>query len=851
MARLIVYYAHPGHKYSHVNRYMARAAAGVEGITYVDLYADYPRFDIDVEVEQRRLLDHDVILFQFPLFWYSTPSIIKEWQDLVLEHGFAYGAGGDALDGKRMMLAVTAAGPDDAYTPGGFQHFELRTFLTPLEQTARLCKMRFAPPYVLYSSLKAPGAGLVDHHVNGYRRLLEAIRDDRYDFDSGRRRVRCWLRDAAGSGGGLIMDGFLLLAFLFLIAGVIAVPIASRLGLGSVLGYLLAGIAISPLLQQLHVDVVSIQHFAEFGVVMMLFLVGLELEPRMLWAMRDKLLGLGGLQVTVTAALVTGIAMLFGQPWSIAVAIGLVFSLSSTAIVLQTLNEKGLMKSDGGQSSFSVLLFQDIAVIPMLAFVPLLALPELSDVAATAHEAAAEDGHSSLSLVERLSGWQRALVTVGAIAFVVVVGSYLTRPIFRFIAMARLRELFTAAALLMVIAIALLMVVVGLSPALGTFLAGVVLANSEYRHELESDIDPFKGLLLGLFFITVGAAMRFDLLLANFGNIVAMTLGLMALKAMVLYVLSRIFRIGGCDRWLFTLGLAQAGEFGFVLLSFTVANSVIPAPLAEQLLLVVALSMLLTPALFIIYEKLIAPRFDDAQSREADEIDETGTVIVAGHGRFGGIVNRILLSAGFKTVVLDYQSEQLEMLRKFGVKVFFGDAMRPDLLHAAGIEEARMLVIAIDQKESATELVRYVKQQHPHVYIVARAMDRHHVYELWAAGARDIIRETFDSSLRAGRSALEALGVHPYDAERQVRGYVLNDRKQMYELAAVYDPDVPAHENDEYVEKAKAFIDRYQQAMQGNSAAFASRLDRGWVPPTLDDVQAETEGDAEIRERDI
>jgi CPA2 family monovalent cation:H+ antiporter-2 len=635
------------------------------------------------------------------------------------------------------------------------------------------------------------------------------------------------------------MDEFLLLAFLFLVAGVIAVPIASRLGLGSVLGYLIAGIAISPLLQQLHVDIVSIQHFAEFGVVMMLFLVGLELEPRMLWSMRDRLLGLGGLQVTVTAALITGISMLLGQSWSIALAIGLVLSLSSTAVVLQTLNEKGLMKSDGGQSSFSVLLFQDIAVIPMLAFIPLLALPELADLAVASTDHGGEGGHGSLSLVDRLNGWQRALVTAGAIGVVVVGGSYLTRPVFRFIAIARLRELFTAFALLLVIGIAVLMIVVGLSPALGTFLAGVVLANSEYRHELESNIDPFKGLLLGLFFITVGAAIQFDLLFSNLGAIVAMTLGMIALKAAVLYALSRIFGITGADRWLFTLGLAQAGEFGFVLLSFTVANSVIPAALAQQLLLVVTLSMLLTPLLFIIYDKLIAPRFATTQGREADEIEEQGSVIIAGHGRFGGIVDRILLSAGFKTVVLDYRSEQLEMLRKFGIKVYFGDAMRPDLLHAAGIEEAKMLVIAIDERESATELVRYVTENHPHVYIVVRALDRHHVYELWNAGARDIIRETFDSSVRAGRSALEALGIHPYDAERQVRGFLLNDREQMYELASVYDANIPAHENAEYVEKTKKFLERDEQAMRGNSAAFGSRLDRGWVPPTLDDVEAE------------
>jgi CPA2 family monovalent cation:H+ antiporter-2 len=640
------------------------------------------------------------------------------------------------------------------------------------------------------------------------------------------------------------MDGVLLLAFLFLIAGVIAVPIASRLGLGSVLGYLLAGIAISPILGLLHVDVVSIQHFAEFGVVMMLFLVGLELEPRMLWEMRNKLLGLGGLQVTVTGLIVMGIAMAFGQSWTVALAIGMVFSLSSTAIVLQTLNEKGLMRSDGGQSSFSVLLFQDIAVIPMLAFIPFLALPELQELAASAH-GAADDGHGSLSLVDRVSGWQRALLTIGAIAFVVIAGSYLTRPIFRFIAMANLRELFTAFALLMVIAIALLMVVVGLSPALGTFLAGVVLANSEYRHELESDIDPFKGLLLGLFFITVGAAIQFDLLASNLANIVGMTLGLIALKAGVLYVLARVFGITGSDRWLFTLGLAQAGEFGFVLLSFTVASSVIPVAIAEQLLLVVALSMLLTPLLFIVYDKLIAPRFVEAQEEAADDIDESGDVIIAGHGRFGGIINRILLSAGIRTVVLDYQSEQLERLRPFGIKVFFGDAMRPDLLHAAGIAEAKMLVVAIDDKENATELVKYVTENYPRVYIVARAIDRHHVYELYSAGCRDIIRDTFDSSVRAGRSALEALGFHPYDAERQARGFVLNDKDQMLALASSYDPDIPVHQNEEYVRRAKEYIDRYSDVMKGNAAAFGSRLDRGWVPPTLEDLETEISKDAE------
>jgi len=516
------------------------------------------------------------------------------------------------------------------------------------------------------------------------------------------------------------MTNLLLVAFLFLVAGVIAVPVAARFGLGSVLGYLIAGIVISPVLYALNIDVIAIQHIAEFGVVMMLFLVGLELEPRMLWEMRNRLLGLGGLQVALTCAAVTGIAMLFGIHWTIALAIGLVLCLSSTAIVLQTLNEKGLMKSDGGQASFSVLLFQDIAVIPMLALIPLLAMPELMDtataVATDAAHASDGDGHGAqMSLINHLNGWQRTLVTLGAIAAVVLGGHYLVRPLFRYIAMAHLREIFVAAALLLIVGIALLMTLVGLSPALGTFLAGVVLATSEFRHELESDIDPFKGLLLGLFFITVGASIDFGLLTDNFLLIIGLTLGLMLLKALILLVLSYVFKVGGSNRWLFALSLAQAGEFGFVLLSFTVANDVIPVSIADKLLLVVALSMLLTPALFILFDKVIAPKFNSAaDTRGADTIDESAKIIVAGIGRFGSVVNRILTASGHNTVVVDYNDRQLETFRKMGIKVFYGDATRPDLLHAAGIEEADILVIAIDGEHQITELVKYVRENHPY-----------------------------------------------------------------------------------------------------------------------------------------
>ena len=616
------------------------------------------------------------------------------------------------------------------------------------------------------------------------------------------------------------MTDFLLLAFTFLVAGVAAVPIASKLGLGSVLGYLIAGIAISPVLAILGVDVIAIQHFAEFGVVMMLFLVGLELEPKVLWQMRARLLGLGGGQVGLTTVAVAAVAYLMGQPFNVALAIGLVLALSSTAIVLQTLNEKGLMKSDGGQSSFSVLLTQDIAVIPMLAFIPLLAMPDLVNMA-PGLEGAGSSGHAGgdsggFSLVAGLPGWQVTLITLGAIAFVVVGGISLTSPIFRFISAANLRELFTAAALMMVVGIALLMTLVGLSPALGTFLAGVVLANSEYRHELESDIDPFKGLLLGLFFMTVGAGINFGLLFDNILSILALTLGLIALKAAILLLLARLFKLEGSDKWLFALGLAQAGEFGFVLLSFTVANAVIPAAIADQLLLVVALSMLLTPALFILYDRVFAAMGVEDQEREADEMPDGAKIIIAGAGRIGGLVNRIAEAAGYQPTVIDYSSKRLEILKKFGVKHYYGDATRPDLLHAAGIQEAKVLVIAIDDRQKISELTHYVSKNYPHVHIVTRAVDRDHVYDLWAHGSRDIIRETYDSSLRMGRSLFEALGIDRPIAEEMLEVFNETDRRAMLAVADAHKVGVASHENDEYVERVRSMLDEWQTQLQAD-----------------------------------
>ena len=611
---------------------------------------------------------------------------------------------------------------------------------------------------------------------------------------------------------------FMFITFTLFLAGVIAVPVASRLGLGSVLGYLIAGIAISPILHGAGADVLALQHFTEFGVVMMLFLVGLEMQPKALWDMRARIFVMGGLQVSLTTLAVMGIAMMFGQSWSVALAIGMVFALSSTAIVNQTLNEKGLLRSDGGQASFSVLLLQDIAVIPMLAFIPLLALPELVEALhhVDDHGGGHGEGGLNLSLVEGLSGWQTGLVTLAAIAAVILAGLYLTGPIFRFVARARLRELFVSAALMMVVGIALLMTLVGLSPALGTFLAGVVMANSEYRHELESDIAPFKGIFLGVFFITVGASIDFALLIENLALILGLTLGLILLKCAVLLCIGHLFKLKGGDKYLFGLGLAQAGEFGFVLISFTVASAVIPGDIADMLLLVVALSMLLTPALFILYDKAIAPRYSRQQEQEADTIDTHAGIIIAGHGRFGGIVNRALQSAGIETTVVDYSNEQLAMLRGFGLRVHFGDATRPDLLHAAGIAEAKILVVAIDGKAAVTELVRHVAEHYPHVHIVARAYDRWHVYDLWSVGCRDIIRETYDSSIRASRSVFEALGHTREKAEAIIGVFEDFDRKSMLGLAEVYNFNDPHSATSEYAAKVREKMGDWEAELKAN-----------------------------------
>ena len=613
------------------------------------------------------------------------------------------------------------------------------------------------------------------------------------------------------------MTDFLFQATLFLLAALITVPIAMRFGLGSVLGYLGAGILIGPVLGLVGSDMSELQHFAEFGVVMMLFLIGLELEPRALWDMRDRLLGLGGAQIGLTMGAITLATSLLGYSWQISLAVGMVLALSSTAIVLQTLNEKNLMASNGGRSAFSVLLTQDIAVIPMLAFLPLLATSAAFTIAPDGSiarpEAAEVHGPELLHSLQALPGWGLALVTIGAIAAIILGGHFLTSPVFRMLNRVGLRELNAAASLLFVVGVASLMLLVGLSPALGAFLAGVVLANSEFRHEIEADIAPFKGLLLGLFFITVGAGINFAALGRAPIAILSLTFGLIAIKGLILFGLAIVFRITGRDRWLLTLSLAQAGEFGFVLVSFAVNTQVLPVGLGQTLLLVVALSMLFTPLLFILYDRIAERTGDAVPALTPDTIDAQEPIIIAGIGRFGQVVNRMLQASGFQATVLDHDIETITLMRRFGFKTFLGDPTRPDMLHAAGLKTARVLVIAVDNIDATLRLVRYARRERPDLFIVCRARDREHAYALYEAGADKIVREAFDSSVRAGRYVLEGMGLSDYEAATQAETFWKHDRHAVLELAEHYKPGVPIAENAAYMAKANELKDALETAL--------------------------------------
>lgn len=560
------------------------------------------------------------------------------------------------------------------------------------------------------------------------------------------------------------MDSHLLFSiFVFLAATCIAVPISSRLKFGSVLGYLIAGIVIGPYGLGLIGNAEEIMHFAEFGVVVMLFLIGLELEPDILWRLRKNILGLGGLQVLITSAAFTIIGLWVGYSWQVSLAVAMALSLSSTALVLQMLEERRLTATAMGESAFSVLLLQDIAVIPILIILPLLAST------GTAPDQGAE-------WFAAVPGWLKALIVL-LVIFAMVRGAFLLQYLFRFIAKAGIQEVFTAIALALVVGITLLMQILGVSPALGAFIAGLVLANSEYKHMLETDLKPFKGLLLGIFFISVGMGMQLGLFATMPLILITCVVLLVLVKAAVLLALGRIFDLNSLQNIGFAIALAQGGEFAFVLFQYAYGLNLVSNNALVYLNLIVALSMALTPVLMALYARFIVPRFMSlVPRRDYDAIDDDqNAVIIAGYGRFGQVVGRFLRAQGVKTIILEKDPDQIDLLRKFGTRGYYGDASRLDLLRNAGAQHAKLLIIAVDDAEKCLEIAELAHSEFPGLKILARARNRRHAYELHKAGVDYFKRETFDSSLALAQEAMRLLGHKAEDVKRRARLFMAHD----------------------------------------------------------------------------
>jgi len=614
------------------------------------------------------------------------------------------------------------------------------------------------------------------------------------------------------------MNGdFLQTALVFLLAAVACVPIAKRLGMGSVLGYLIAGMLIGPfVLGFVGEEGEDIMHIAEFGVVMMLFLIGLELNPREFWKMRKTILTLGFIQMGITTILAGAIAyFLFKFTHSTSLAVALAMAMSSTAIVLQTLKEKNISNTAAGQSSFSVLIFQDIAVIPILALLPLLA---------TGNRPTAGEGHGSGVMIEQLPEWLQPIIIIAAVGVVFIAGRFVVVPFMRLMAKTRLREMFTAASLLLVIAVAYLMKEVGLSPALGTFIAGVVLANSEYKHELESALEPFKGLLLGLFFIGVGASLNFALVLQEPALIFSLVLGLMLLKALVLLFAGKIVKMKQDQNILFTFLLSQVGEFAFVLLTFSNQLAIIDQYWLDMLMATVALSMTITPVLLLLNEKFVSPYYgtrQKADEKPADEIAENNKVIIAGFGHFGSTVGRFLRASGVEATILDNDSDRVDMLRKMGFKVYYGDASRLQLLESAGIAGAKLLITAIDSPEVNIALIQQVQKHYPKVEIMARARNRMDAYELMEMGVEKIYRESLHTSVQLAIDALTNMGLRKYTANRKGIEFVKQDEASLHNLVQY------RNDHKQYVINARAQIE-LQERLLAQEQVAGQEVDVAW-----------------------
>ena len=549
----------------------------------------------------------------------------------------------------------------------------------------------------------------------------------------------------------------LLQGIIYLGAAVLAVPISKRIGLGSVLGYLLAGMAIGPWGLGLIGEVETVLHFAEFGVVMMLFLIGLELNLGKLMAMRMPIFGTGGLQVALTMAAVLAVGLLFELDWRVALVAGMGAAMSSTAIAVQTLTERGVLEQPAGRAAFAVLLFQDISVVPLLLLLALL-VPGAAGPA---------------------MDWLAVAKAVGLIVLIVAGGNRLLRPLLRYIANTGLREIFIAFALLLIMGVALVMQSVGLSMGLGAFIAGVLLADSEYRQELELDIEPFKGLLLGLFFIAVGMSVDLGLVWQQPLLILGLALGLVTLKIGLLYPLARLFGQGRADAWLFSLTLSQIGEFAFVLFSAAAQQQVLEAYSVSVLNAVVAVSMLATPLLMLVYG-WYARRNMNRQAGPHDLFETQRPVIIGGFGRVGQVVTRLLNGIGVPPTVIEHDPNQIELVRQFGFKAYYGEITRPDVLRAAGIAQARLLVLAIDDPADALKTARYVREHYPQVRLLARVRNRTHAFDFMDLDI-EAVRETFFSSLRLGEMTLRELGFGPLQAHRAVRRFRKHDEAMLRE----------------------------------------------------------------------
>lgn len=614
------------------------------------------------------------------------------------------------------------------------------------------------------------------------------------------------------------MTGSLLFeAIMFLLGAIICVSIAKRLGLSSVIGYLLAGVLIGPyVLGFIGEEGEDILHFAEFGVVMMLFLIGLEIEPKNFWKMRKTILGMGGIQVAATMLLSYLLFSFLGFDWKVSLVISMAVALSSTAIAMQTIKEKGLMDTNFGTSAFSILLFQDIIVIFMLGFIPLLSTSVSTNATNTHSE--------SSSLLESLPMGFQTLAIILSVVLIIVVGKYLIVPMLRKVAKTGVRELLIAAALLIVFGISFLMEFVGISPALGAFLGGVVLSNSEYKHELESTLEPFKNLLLGLFFMAVGASINFIVIAKSPFIIGGILIAIILIKAFVLYVTGTIFKLKLDQKLLLTFSLAQVGEFAFVLLSFAFGLNILEQEQMDMLLVITALSMAITPIISIVNERFILPKVGTKESvkRPMDHIAKSQKIILVGFGHFGSTIGRFLRSHGVEATILDHDSNRVDFLRKMGFEVYYGDATREDLLESAGIAEAKIVICATNKIAVSKAISKIIKEKYPHVELMIRTKNRYDAYELLNNGEQNIYRESLETSLVLAKDVLSKMGFRKYTLNRQVQNFIKYDEDSLRRLAT------ETKREDAYIFKAKKELEQQEKFLNEDFKRGIVEFDNHW-----------------------